>query len=90
MTPIQFSQANGGLESNNGMSINVATPICIDVEQHHIFMCFKMTWRERFAALFFGRVWAELFYQNEVNPIALTARRTIFATKPEESNNDNA
>lgn len=38
----------------------------------------RMTWRERIAALVFGRVWLRVYFGSSQPPVAISAERTVF------------
>jgi hypothetical protein len=58
MEPIAFGGANATLSAPADMPDCGALPI-----EHHVdgmLSCWRMTWRERLAALVFGRVWLNI------------------------------
>jgi hypothetical protein len=45
--------------------------------------CWKMSFRERLAALFFGKVWLTVVFGETQPPVALWSKKTIFLQKKE-------
>jgi len=79
MKPIQFKYVNRELQPPEGVtySENVTgidpLPIWTDGEQ--CVSCWKMTWRERLAALLFGRVWVAVLSGATQPPVCIKAER---------------
>jgi hypothetical protein len=40
--------------------------------------CWQMTWRERLAALFFGRVWLFVYFGASQPPVRMEVEKTVF------------
>jgi len=50
-----------------------------DHDEEQVIECWEMTWKERFSALFFGKVWLYMMTSKKhVPPVALTATKTAF------------
>lgn len=79
MKPIQFKYANWRLDAPAGeYSENVAgidpLPVWTDGEQ--CVSCWRLSWRERLAALLFGRVWLSVLGGSTQPPVCIEASRT--------------
>ena len=79
MKPIEFKYANWRLDPPAGKeySENVTgidpLPVWTDGEQ--CVSCWQMTWRERLAALLFGRVWLAVLSGSTQPPVCIEAGR---------------
>lgn len=75
MEPQPFPQANKTWKAPPGMEN------CVDLETFSdgdvIVSHWKMTWRERFSALFFGRVWHYAWCARPA-PVGIMVRKSIF------------
>lgn len=86
MNPIQFKYANRRLDPPEGKkySENVAgidpLPVWTDGEQ--CVSCWQMTWRERLAALLFGRAWLSVLSGSTQPPVYIEASRTYLKEVP--------
>lgn len=78
MQPITFPQANKTLGKPAGWTDEQCAPLPVYNNGEVSFSCWKMTWRERFSALFFGVVWLEVHYGKTQPPVALAASRKYF------------
>jgi hypothetical protein len=82
MKPTTFQQSNHTLNApeNTSYSRNVesvdALPIWTDGEQ--CVSCWKMTWRERLSALFFGKIWLAVLFGSTQPPVYLQASDKYF------------
>lgn len=81
MTPIKFEQANGNLGAPVGWDKGRhgecgSLPIYHAGDQY--VSCWRLSWRERLAALFIGRVWLRVVSIGHP-PVALHAKRSVFA-----------
>ena len=45
--------------------------------------CWRLSWKERLSALFFGTVWVWVWSGQTQPPIALRAKRTVFSKERE-------
>lgn len=77
MTPEVFRQSNKVLQPPHGH--DDVDPLHVYANNQFVLSCFRMTWRERLSALFFGRTWAWIITDAGTHPpIALQAKRTVF------------
>lgn len=76
MKPTKFPQANRNLGAPRGMPDVRDLPVWSDGNE--CVSCWKMTWRERFSALIFGRVWLRVRFGATQPPVALHVKRAIF------------
>lgn len=82
MTPVDFKYRNKFLvanpaESRNAYGIEVQ-PLPIWTDGKQCVSCWKLSFRERIAALLFGRVWLSVLTGGTQPPVALRARREYF------------
>lgn len=81
MIPEDFPQSNKLAQpSGKRYSENVAEvkplPVWTDGEQ--CVSCWRMSWRERLAALWYGRIWTATLSGSTQPPLCVQARRTYF------------
>lgn len=77
MRNIEFTQATKILPPPPGHT--EIAPLQVHVDKGTVTSCWRMSWRERWSALIYGRVWCRLQTGGAPPPpIALNARRTIF------------
>ena len=72
MKPINFKHSNKTLQPSGAVySENVAgvEPLHIFTDGEQCVSCWRMTWRERFSALIFGRVWVAALTGHTQPPI---------------------
>jgi len=68
----RFLQPSGAKYSENVTGVD-ALPIFSDGEQ--VVSCWKMSWAERFSALFFGKVWLAILSENTHHPAYIVATK---------------
>lgn len=84
MEPQKFEEANRNLLKPQGMTDEECGSLPIWTDGKECISCWKMTWRERLSALFFGKVWLSVYSGQTQPPVWLRAERQIF--KEESSN----
>jgi len=60
MKPIKFDKQNSALTRPLSMSSETCGLLPIYRTTIDVISCWKMNWRERFAGLFYGRVWIKI------------------------------
>lgn len=78
MEPINFPQANRKLGKPVGMTDKECGPLPIFNDGVYCTSCWQMTWRERFSAFFFGKVWLSVMSGQTQPPVSLEVKKTIF------------
>jgi hypothetical protein len=78
MEPINFLEANKTLGKPQGMTDEECGSLPIYNDGQYCISCWQMTWRERFSALFFGKVWLSVMSGHTQPPVALDVTKTIF------------
>ncbi len=86
MEPMKFEQANKELLKPQSMTDEEcgSLPIFCDGEQG--ISLWKMTGKERFSALFFGRVWLSVYSGQTQPPVWLMAAQQILKVVEEKKN----
>ncbi len=84
MKPIKFPEANKTLGKPQGMTDDECGPLPVFSDGKVCISCWKMGWRERLAALFFGRAWLYVYFGSTQPPVALEAIKTVFMEKKNE------
>ena len=81
MEPIKFSQSNKTLGRPSSMTEEECSDLTIYSDGEQCISLWKMSWRERFSALFYGHVWLYVFYGRTQPPVALSVKKDIFEDK---------
>ena len=78
MEPIHFEQANKNLLKPEGWTDEQCGSLPVFTDGKECISLWKMTWRERISALFFGKVWLFVHSGQTQPPVGLMAMRQIF------------
>lgn len=78
MIPRDFKEANANLQRPYGMTDEECGPLPALRDGRVCLSCWRMSWKERLAALFFGRVWLYVHSGHTQPPVYLEAKRTPF------------
>lgn len=81
MTPAEFPESNKTLQpSGKKYSDNVGSvkPLYVWTDGEQCVSCWQMSWRERLAALWYGKVWAATLSGGTQPPIFIAAQRSYF------------
>jgi hypothetical protein len=78
MEPNTFPQANKDLLKPEGMTDEECGSLPVHSDGEVCISLWQMTWRERFSALFFGKVWLWVYSGQTQPPVGLLASREIF------------
>jgi len=86
MKPIEFEQANKNLLKPEGWTDEECRSLPVYSNEKELFSLWKMSWKERLSALFFGRVWLVVYSGVTQPPVELMAMRQLFKTVKQENN----
>lgn len=78
MEPEKFPQANKNLLKPEGWTDEECGSLPVFTDGKECISLWKMTWRERFSALFFGKIWLFVVSGQTQPPVSLMAAREIF------------
>jgi len=78
MKPIHFEQANKTLLKPEGMTDEQCGSLPVFTDGKECISLWKMTWRERLSAFFFGKVWLFVTSGYTQPPVLLMATKEIF------------
>lgn len=81
MEPINFKEQTGVLLKPHSMTDKECAPLPIHFTGSEYISCWKMSLRERFKALFFGKIWLYVISKISQPPVALVCDKTIFEPK---------
>lgn len=81
MTPTNFKEANKDLLKPQGMTDNECGSLPVMTDGKQCLSCWQMTWKERFAALFFGKVWLCVLSGQTQPPVWLRCEESVFETE---------
>jgi hypothetical protein len=86
MRPINFEQANKTLsparykkEYSSDVEGIDHLPVFTNSEQ--CISCWQMSWRERFSALLFGKVWLQVLSGESQPPVCIRAQKSLFLAR---------
>lgn len=75
MEPSSFKYANKDLAKPSSMTDGECGSLPVYTDGKQCISLWRMSWGERFSALFFGRVWVAVFSGETQPPIYLVAER---------------
>ena len=78
MEPQKFPQANKDLLKPEGWTDEECETLPVYTDGQQCISLWKLTWAERFSALFFGKVWLYVHSGHTQPPVALSATQQIF------------
>ena len=84
MKPIAFPQATKTLQKPMSMTDEECSPLPVFTDGTQCISCWRPSWRERLAILFFGRVWCAVLSGQTQPPVWLMGSRTCFENSREE------
>jgi hypothetical protein len=90
MEPINFVQANKKLGPPKGMTKEECGDLPVFTDGKQCISLWQMSWRERFSALFFGRIWLSVHMGETQPPVWLMAMNDIFGKAKEQTHDEKA
>lgn len=78
MKPIKFEEANKELLKPESMTDEECSSLWIYNDGRECVSCWKLSFKERLAALLFGRVWLSVLSGHTQPPVWLACCRTVF------------
>lgn len=78
MKPIKFEQANKNLLKPENMTDEECSSLWVYNDGMPCVSCWRLTWKERLKALFFGRVWLAVLSRESQLPVWLFCDKTVF------------
>ena len=78
MKPIKFDEQNSSLLKPGNWASEDCGQLPVCKTGLDIVSCWKMSWRERIAGLFFGKVWISIRAGRTHPPISVSCEKTIF------------
>lgn len=78
MKPIKFKEANKNLLKPSSMTDEECSSLWIHTDGRECVSCWKLSWKERLAALFHGRVWLCVLSGHTQPPVWLMCTDTVF------------
>lgn len=78
MKAIKFKQANRNLTKPQNMTDEECSSLWVFSDNRECISCWKLSFRERLSALFFGRVWLSVLSGSTQPPVWLGCERTPF------------
>ena len=76
--PIKFPEANKNLLKPNETTDEECRSLWVYCDGEQCISCWKLGWRERIFALFFGKIWLSVLSGNTQPPVWIDSRKTVF------------
>lgn len=83
MKPVKFKEANKNLSKPNSMSDAECGSLWVFNDETQCISCWKMSFKQRIKALFFGRVWLSVMSGHTQPPVWLDCAKTVFTPTKE-------
>jgi len=83
MKPIKFKEANKNLSKPNSMTDAECSSLWVFNDGSQCISCWKMSFKQRIKALFFGRVWLSVMSGTTQPPVWVDCAKTVFTKQPE-------
>lgn len=78
MKPIKFKQANKNLLKPDSMTEEECSSLWVYTDENQCISCWKMNWKQRIKALFFGKVWLSVMSGGTQPPVWIDCCKTVF------------
>ena len=78
MSPIKFKEANKNLSKPSSMTDEECGPLWVFNDNDQCISCWKLSFKERVKALFFGNIWIGILSGVTQPPIWLDCKKTVF------------
>ena len=82
--PIKFKESNKNLLKPSGMTDEECKSLPVYSDGEQCISCWKMSWRERFSALFIGKIWLAVHSGQTQPPTWVGATSKYFKCVGEE------
>ena len=89
MEPIDFKQATKKLGPPAGMTEEECGSLPVFTDGTLCISLWRMTWRERLSALYFGKIWLFVVSGQTQPPVSLMAKNEIFIEVKQEQSHEN-
>ena len=84
MNPIKFPEANKNLLKPKNMTDEECGSLWVYSDGEQCISCWKMTFKQRLSALFFGKVWLSVLSGHTQPPVWIDCRKTVFRKEDEK------
>jgi len=84
MKPIKFEEATKNLSKPDSMTDEECSSMWVYSDGQQCISCWKMNWKDRLKALFYGRVWLGVVSGHSQPPVWVDPSKTVFV-KPEKN-----
>ena len=78
MKPVKFPEANKNLLKPQNMSEKECGSLWVFNDGNQCISCWKMTWKQRIKAIFWGRVWLSVMSGQTQPPVWVDCDKTVF------------
>lgn len=78
MKPIKFKQENKNLLKPDSMTEDECSSLWVYTDGNQCISCWKMNWKQRIKALFFGKIWLSVMSGRTQPPVWIDCCKTVF------------
>ena len=78
MKPIKFEEANKNLLKPENMTDEECSSLWVHTDGRECISCWKLSFKQRLSALFYGKVWLSVLSGYTQPPVWLDCRKTVF------------
>lgn len=82
--PIKFEEANKNLLKPSSMTDEECSSLWVYSDGEQCISCWKLGWKERLAALLFGKVWLSVLSGSTQPPVWIDSCKTVFERQSDE------
>lgn len=82
--PIKFEEANKNLLKPSSMADEECNSLWVYSDGEQCISCWKLGWKERIAALLFGKVWLSVLSGSTQPPVWIDSCKTVFERQSDE------
>lgn len=82
--PIKFEEANKNLLKPLSMTDEECSSLWVYSDGEQCISCWKLGWKERIAALLFGKVWLSVLSGSTQPPVWIDSCKTVFERQSDE------
>ena len=88
MKPIKFKEANKNLLKPQNMTDEECSSLWVYTDSKECISCWKMSFKQRLSALFYGKVWLSVLSGQTQPPVWLDCANTVFKSDNKEDGNN--
>ena len=78
MKPIKFKESNKTLNKPEGWTDEECQPLPVYTDNTQCISCWKMSFKQRLSAIFFGKIWLSVYTGTTQPPVWVDVCKTVF------------